>query len=267
VKGDITDTEAVAGVLEEGHDVLVNFAAESHVDRSIDSAAPFVRTNVMGTQALLDGARRHRVGRFVHISTDEVYGSVASGEGFREDTPIHPSSPYAASKAGADLLVLAAVHTHGMDAFVTRCSNNYGPFQFPEKLIPLFITNALQGESLPLYGDGLQVRDWLHVEDHSRAIDLLIDRGSPGEVYNIGTWRPGGEDHTNLGIARMLLRLLDRPEGLLRHVKDRPGTTGATRWITESWSGTSAGGPRWTWKRGSDARRAGTPSTGPGGRR
>jgi len=223
VKGDITDPEAVDGALAEGYDVLVNFAAESHVDRSIDSAAPFVRTNVMGTQTLLDAARRHRTGRVVQVSTDEVYGTVEPGQGFREETPIHPSSPYAASKAAADLLVLAAVHTHGMDAFVTRCSNNYGPFQFPEKLIPLFVTNALQGEALPLYGDGLQVRDWLHVDDHSRAIDLLIDRASPGEVYNIGTWRPGVDDHTNLGIARMLLRLLDRPEGLLRHVKDRPG--------------------------------------------
>jgi dTDP-glucose 4,6-dehydratase len=223
VKGDVADSETVAKVLAEGYDVLVNFAAETHVDRSIEAAAAFVRTNVMGTQVLIDACRRHGIRRMVHVSTDEVYGTIGPGAGFREDTPLQPSSPYAASKAAADHLVLAAVRTHGIDALITRCSNNYGPYQFPEKLIPLFVTNALAGEPLPVYGDGLQVRDWLHVDDHSRGIDLLIDRGAPGEVYNLGTWRRGAEDHTNLGIARMLLRLTSRPESLIRHVADRPG--------------------------------------------
>jgi dTDP-glucose 4,6-dehydratase len=223
VKGDIADRALLDGLLSEGFDVLVNFAAESHVDRSIESAENFVRTNVLGTQALLDAARRHRVGRLVQVSTDEVYGSLPSGGAFREDTPLHANSPYAASKAAADLLVLAAVHTHGMDALITRCSNNYGPCQFPEKLIPLFISNALEGKPLPVYGDGLQVRDWLHVDDHGRAIDLLIDGGHAGETYNVGTWRPGAREWTNLDIAKMLLELMGRPETLLRHVADRPG--------------------------------------------
>ncbi|OGP85356.1 MAG: dTDP-glucose 4,6-dehydratase [Deltaproteobacteria bacterium RBG_13_65_10] len=223
VKGDIVDTVLVDGLVSEGFDVLVNFAAESHVDRSIESAAPFIRTNVMGTQVLLDAAIRHRVHRFVQISTDEVYGSLPQSGAFREDTPLHPNSPYAASKAGADLLVLAGARTHGLDAIVTRCSNNYGPYQFPEKLIPLFISNALEGKPLPVYGDGLQVRDWLHVDDHNRAINLLIERGQAGEVYNIGAWGPGAPEWTNLEIAKMLLRLTERPEALLRHVTDRPG--------------------------------------------
>ncbi len=223
VKADIADSDAMDGLLSEGFDMLVNFAAESHVDRSIESAREFIRTNITGTQILLDAARARSVGLFVQISTDEVYGSLPSGEAFREDTALHPNSPYAASKTSADLLVLAAVHTHGLNAFVTRCSNNYGPYQFPEKLIPLFITNALEGKELPVYGDGLQVRDWLHVDDHSRAIDLLICEGRKGEVYNIGTWQPGAVDRTNIEIAKLLLHYLDRPESLLQYVKDRPG--------------------------------------------
>jgi dTDP-glucose 4,6-dehydratase len=223
VKGDIADADTAGQLLSEGWDVVVNFAAESHVDRSIESAREFIRTNVLGTQVILDAAREHKVGLFIQISTDEVYGSLLPGDAFREDTPLHPNSPYAASKTAADLLVLAAVHTHGMNAFITRCSNNYGPYQFPEKLIPLFITNALEKKPLPLYGDGLQVRDWLHVDDHSRAIDLLIKRGKQGEIYNIGSWQPGAPDHTNLEIARILLKLTGQSEDFLRHVTDRPG--------------------------------------------
>lgn len=223
VKGDIAESKQVDELLSDGFDVLINFAAESHVDRSIESAREFIQTNVLGTQVLLDAARNHEVGLYVQISTDEVYGSLPPGEAFREDTHLHPNSPYAASKTSADLLVLAAVRTHGLNAFVTRCSNNYGPYQFPEKLIPLFITNAMEDKPLPVYGDGLQVRDWLHVDDHSRAIDLLIGRGKKGEIYNIGSWRPGATDHTNLEIARSLLRFTGKPERLLQHVTDRPG--------------------------------------------
>ena len=223
VRGDIADSGQVGEVVSEGLDVLINFAAESHVDRSIESAREFIQTNVLGTQILLDAARNHNVGLYIQISTDEVYGSLGPGEAFREDTRLHPNSPYAASKTAADLLVLAAVRTHGLNAFVTRCSNNYGPYQFPEKLIPLFITNAIEDKPLPVYGDGLQVRDWLHVDDHSRAIDLLIDRGKRGEIYNIGSWRPGASDHPNLEIARTLLRLTGKSESLLQHVTDRPG--------------------------------------------
>ena len=223
VKGNITDSKQVDELLSRGFDVLINFAAESHVDRSIDSAREFIQTNVLGTQVLLDAARNHKVGLYVQVSTDEVYGSVPPGEAFREDTHLHPNSPYAATKTSADLLVLAAVRTHGLNAFVSRCSNNYGPYQFPEKLIPLFITNAIEDKALPVYGDGLQVRDWLHVDDHSRAIDLLIEKGKKGEVYNIGSWHPGAPDHTNLEIARTLLGLTGKSESLLRHVTDRPG--------------------------------------------
>ncbi|MFQ5457866.1 MAG: dTDP-glucose 4,6-dehydratase [Myxococcota bacterium] len=223
VKGDIAGSAQVGNLLGEGFDVLLNFAAESHVDRSIESASAFIQTNVLGTQVLLDAARHHGVGLYVQISTDEVYGSLAPGGAFREDTPLHPNSPYAASKTAADLLVLAAVHTHGLNAFITRCSNNYGPCQFPEKLIPLFITNALENKPLPVYGDGLQVRDWLHVDDHNRAIDTLIERGMKGEIYNIGSWKQGAPDQTNLDIARTLLKLTGKPEELLQHVTDRPG--------------------------------------------
>ncbi len=202
-----------------GCDAVVHFAAESHVDRSIESAAEFVRTNVEGTHNLLEAARRLRISRFVQISTDEVYGSLGADGVFTEQSPIQPNSPYAASKAAADLLVMAYVHTHRMPALITRCSNNYGPYQFPEKFIPLMIAQAMAGESLPVYGDGLNVRDWIHVADHCRAVDLVLHRGRDGEVYNIG----GNAEMKNIDVARLILAALGRSEDLIRFVKDRPG--------------------------------------------
>ncbi len=202
-----------------GCDAVVHFAAESHVDRSIENAAEFVRTNFEGTFNLLDAARRLHIPRFVQISTDEVYGSLGPDGAFAEDSPIQPNSPYAASKAAADLLVMAYVHTHRMPALITRCSNNYGPYQFPEKFIPLMIAQAMAGEPLPVYGDGLNVRDWIHVADHCRAIDLVLHRGRDGEVYNIG----GNAEMKNIDLARMILEALGRPADLITYVKDRPG--------------------------------------------
>jgi len=199
--------------------LVVHFAAESHVDRSIVSGLPFVTTNVVGTQVLLDAARRHAVARFVHVSTDEVYGTLGATGAFREDTPLSPNSPYSASKAASDLLVRAAVHTHGLDACITRCSNNYGPYQFPEKLLPLVIANASEGKPLPIYGDGLQVRDWLYVRDHAEAILAVLEKGRKGEVYNIG----GNNEMTNLALVRCVLAELAAPESLITYVKDRPG--------------------------------------------
>jgi dTDP-glucose 4,6-dehydratase len=199
--------------------LLVHFAAESHVDRSIQSGLPFVTTNVAGTQVLLDAARRHGVGRFVHVSTDEVYGSLPEKGFFREDTPLAPNSPYSASKAASDLLVRAAVHTHDLDACITRCSNNYGPYQFPEKLLPLVIANATEGKPLPIYGDGLQVRDWLYVRDHCEAILAVLEKGRKGEVYNVG----GNNEMTNLALVKLVLKELGQPESLITYVKDRPG--------------------------------------------
>jgi dTDP-glucose 4,6-dehydratase len=220
VRGDICDREAVRGAMtKHGCDTVVHFAAESHVDRSITGAAVFVTTNVLGTQVLLDAARELQVGRFLHVSTDEVYGSLGATGLFTEETPLHPNSPYAASKAGSDLLVLAAAHTFGFPAVVTRCSNNYGPYQFPEKLIPLMIANAVDGKPLPVYGQGLNVRDWLYVEDHCRAIDAVLARGRTGEAYNIG----GNNEWKNIDIVRLLLRQLGKPESLITYVKDRPG--------------------------------------------
>src|SRR5947208_10127201 len=219
VHGDVTDREGVFRLLERGVDAIVHFAAESHVDRSIEDSAVFLRTNVLGTQVLLEGARRFGVKRFLHISTDEVYGSLGPEGRFTEESALRPSSPYAASKAAADLLVQAAHHTHGIDAVISRCSNNYGPYQFPEKLIPLFVTNALADEALPLYGDGCQVRDWIHVVDHCRALDLVLRRGRAGEVYNIG----GGNERRNVDVAHLILETLGKPRSLLRHITDRPG--------------------------------------------
>ncbi|HZI93953.1 MAG TPA: dTDP-glucose 4,6-dehydratase, partial [Patescibacteria group bacterium] len=186
VRGDIADAELVAGLMSEGFDAVVNFAAESHVDRSIENAAAFIRTNVTGTQVLLDAARSAKVGRFVQVGTDEVYGalSLTSTERFTETTPLSPNSPYAASKASADLLARAAFITHRLPVVVTRCSNNYGPYQFPEKFLPQMILNALDGKPLPIYGDGLYVRDWLHVEDHCTALEAALRRGEPGAIYN-----------------------------------------------------------------------------------
>ena len=218
VRGDIADADAVAAALD-GVDAIVNFAAESHVDRSIADAGSFLRTNVAGAQVLIDVARRRGIGRFLQVSTDEVYGSLGPTGAFTEETPLAPNSPYAASKASADLLVRAAHHTHGFPAVVTRCSNNYGPYQFPEKLIPLFVTNALADQPLPLYGDGRQVRDWIHVEDHCRGVDLVLRRGRIGEVYNLG----GGNERENVAIAHAILDALGKPRTLIRHVTDRLG--------------------------------------------
>jgi dTDP-glucose 4,6-dehydratase len=219
VKGDITDRETVQKVVGSGVDAVINFAAESHVDRSIQDSGPFVRTNVLGTQVLLDVAREAKVKRFLQVSTDEVYGSLGSTGFFTEETPLAPNSPYAASKAAADLLVRSYVHTFGLPAVITRCSNNYGPYQFPEKLIPLFITNLLRDEPVPVYGDGQNVRDWIHVRDHCAAIDRVWREGRVGEVYNAG----GRCERTNLDLTYALLEAVGKPRSLIRYVKDRPG--------------------------------------------
>jgi len=216
---DICDADAMRPLFESGVDAVVNFAAESHVDRSIHGAATFVQTNVAGTQTLLDLARQHNVGRFLQVSTDEVYGSLGPEGAFSEESPIAPSSPYSASKAAADFLVLAAHKTFGLDAVITRCSNNYGPYQFPEKLIPLFVTNLIAGEKVPLYGDGLNVRDWIHVQDHCEAILLILEKAASGSVYNVG----GDCEKTNIDIARIILNHLGHDESMIRRVKDRPG--------------------------------------------
>jgi len=220
VRGDIADNDSVRAVFEAHRiDAVVNFAAETHVDRSIEDSTPFVRSNIVGTQCLLDNARRFRVSRFVQISTDEVYGSLGPEGAFREDTPIDPSSPYSASKAGADMLVLSYFRTHKFPIVITRCTNNYGPFQFPEKLIPVLISNAMNDRSLPIYGDGLNVREWIFADEHSRAVWLALTRGGDGEVYNIGS----GQEKTNLEVVRAVLTLLGKPESLITYVKDRPG--------------------------------------------
>lgn len=219
VRGDIADRKQVGEVMSAGVDVVLNFAAESHVDRSLEEAAVFIQTNVLGTQVLLEAALKHKIDRFVQISTDEVYGSLGPTGSFTEKTPLSPNSPYAATKAAADLMVRAYFESFGVQAIITRCSNNYGPYQFPEKLIPLFITNALEDIPLPVYGDGLYIRDWIHVIDHCRALDLVLHRGKPGEIYNIG----GGDERTNLEITKLILKHLKKSESLITHVKDRPG--------------------------------------------
>ncbi|MDX2176541.1 MAG: dTDP-glucose 4,6-dehydratase [Candidatus Sumerlaeia bacterium] len=219
---DVTDASAIRAILaQEKPATIFHLAAESHVDRSIEDPAPFIRTNVLGTQVLLDAARRAGVPRFLLVSTDEVYGSLAldSQERFHEGLPLTPSSPYAASKAASDLLALAAHHTHGQDVVITRCSNNYGPYQFPEKLIPLMIMNAVAGEPLPVYGDGLNVRDWIHVSDHCRALRAAAEHGLSGHAYNIGS----DNERPNIDVVKTLLKILDRPESLIKYVKDRPG--------------------------------------------
>ncbi len=223
VKADICDRDAVERLFdEEKPDVVVNFAAESHVDRSIDDPGVFLRTNVMGTATLMDACRRHGVKRFHQVGTDEVYGDLPLDRPdllFTEQTPIRASSPYSASKAGADLLALAYHRTYGLPVTVSRCSNNYGPYQFPEKLIPLMIANALADKPLPVYGEGLNVRDWLYVEDHCRAIDLIVRGGRVGEVYNIG----GHNEMRNIDIVKLICRELGKPESLIAHVADRKG--------------------------------------------
>ncbi len=219
VRGDIRDGAAMLELMRRhAVDAVVNFAAETHVDRSILSAASFLDTNVGGTLRLLEAARAAGVRRFVQVSTDEVYGPLAAGA-FDEASPIAPRNPYAASKAAADLFVTAFHHTHGMDTVIARCSNNYGPYQFPEKLIPLMILNAFDGAPLPVYGDGLQVRDWIHVDDHCAAVDVILRAGGAGEIYNVGA----GDQRRNLDVVRAIVRLAGRDESLIRHVTDRPG--------------------------------------------
>lgn len=221
VRGDIADAAAVADALDPGTDAIVNFAAESHVDRSIASADDFLRTNIIGTQTLLDAARQKGVRRFVQISTDEVMGSLPEQDDavFTEGSPFAPNSPYAASKAAAEHLVRAAHHTFGLDTVITRCGNNYGPRQFPEKFLPLAIANALNDQEIPVYGDGLNVRDWIYVEDHCLAILAALENGAPGGVYNIGARNP----RRNLEVVESLLDALGKPRSLIRFVKDRPG--------------------------------------------
>jgi dTDP-glucose 4,6-dehydratase len=221
VQGDIADRPLVMKLVADvGFDAIVNFAAESHVDRSITDATPFLRTNIFGTQCLLDAARAANVLRYVQVSTDEVYGTLEpDAPAFSETTPLAPNSPYAASKAGADLLVRAAHHTFGLNTVITRCSNNYGPYQFPEKLIPLFITNAMAEISVPVYGDGKQVRDWIYVQDHCYGIDMALRSGRAGEVYNFG----GKSERYNIDVTRAILSLCGKPESLIRHVTDRLG--------------------------------------------
>ena len=223
IRGDIADREAVYGIFEaERPDVVVNFAAESHVDRSIENPAVFLETNVMGTQVLLDACRRYKVQRYHQVSTDEVYGDLPLDRPdlfFTEATPLHTSSPYSASKAAADLLCNAYQRTYGLPVTISRCSNNYGPYQFPEKLIPLMIANALADKPLPVYGEGLNVRDWLYVEDHCAAIDLILEKGQVGQVYNIG----GHNEMRNIDIVRLICKALDKPESLITYVTDRKG--------------------------------------------
>ena len=220
VKGDIADNKLVDKVVCENKiDVIINFAAESHVDRSITNPDIFVKTNVLGTQNLLEIAKKYKIEKFFQISTDEVYGSLEKTGFFTEKTPLSPNSPYSASKAGADLLVMAYHHTFGLNVNITRCSNNYGPYQFPEKLIPLFITNALADKQVPLYGDGLNIRDWLFVEDHCSAIDTVLHKGKNGEVYNVG----GNNEKTNRYITDTILKYLGKDSSLIKYVADRLG--------------------------------------------
>jgi dTDP-glucose 4,6-dehydratase len=221
VRGDICDPGSVLASLQEGADAVFNFAAESHVDRSIHSAAEFIRTNVLGTQVLLDAARERKVKRFVQVSTDEVMGSLPERDDafFTEESPFEPNSPYSASKAAAEHLCRAAHHTHGLDVVMTRCGNNYGPRQFPEKFLPLMLSNAVRDEPIPVYGDGQNVRDWIYVEDHCRAILAACERGRAGSVYNIGA----RNERRNLEVAESVLDALGKPRALLKFVKDRPG--------------------------------------------
>ena len=222
VQADIADSKAMAAIFEscaQVPDAVINFAAESHVDRSITDPGSFIRTNIVGTANLLELARSSGVPRFLQVSTDEVYGSLGAEGLFTEESPIQPNSPYSASKASADLLARAAFHTFGQDVVVTRCSNNYGPYQFPEKLIPLMIVNAMRDHKLPVYGDGKNVRDWIHVEDHCEAIMRVLDAGVAGEVYNIGS----DNEWENIAIVKEILRAVGKPESLIEYVKDRPG--------------------------------------------
>lgn len=219
VKGDICDSNLINTILEKHEiDTIVHFAAESHVDRSIADASEFVRTNVLGTHTLLNAARRHAIRKFIHISTDEVYGSIPEGS-FKETDILTPSSPYSSSKAGSDLLALSYFTTYNLPVIITRCTNNFGPYQYPEKLIPLFVTNLIDGKKVPIYGTGKNIRDWIHVNDHCRAVDFLLHKGKTGEIYNIG----GGSEKTNLEITEKILELLRKDESMIEYVTDRPG--------------------------------------------
>jgi dTDP-glucose 4,6-dehydratase len=219
IRGDICDPNNVNSILDKYRvDTIVHFAAESHVDRSITKASEFVRTNVLGTQNLLECARQHQIEKFIHISTDEVYGSTITGS-FTENNILSPSSPYSASKAGSDLLALSYFTTYKLPVIITRCTNNFGPCQHPEKLIPLFVTNLLEGRKVPVYGTGKNVRDWIHVSDHCQAVEFLIKKGKFGEIYNIG----GGNEMTNIEITEKILTLLKKDESLIEYVTDRPG--------------------------------------------
>lgn len=219
IKGDIADTALVDRLFQTSLDAVINFAAESHVDRSITGPSIFVQTNILGTQVLLEAARRYGVGRFLQVSTDEVYGSLGETGLFTEQSPLDPSSPYSASKASADLLVQAYYRTYKLPVLITRCSNNYGPYQHPEKLIPRLIVRALQDQPLPIFGDGLNVRDWIHVMDHVQGLMAVLEKGSPGQVYNLG----GNQERPNLWIAQEVLRILGKPTSLIQFVTDRLG--------------------------------------------
>jgi dTDP-glucose 4,6-dehydratase len=219
-RADICDADAIGRIFtEEKPDVVINFAAETHVDRSIEDPFLFLRTNILGTQVLMEAAKRSGVARFLQISTDEVYGSLGATGRFSEDSPLRPNSPYAASKTSADLLVRAYFKTYGLPTLVTRCSNNYGSFQFPEKIIPFFVTLLHEGKPVPVYGDGMNVRDWIHVDDHSRAVEAVLLRGRPGEVYNVG----GGNERTNIEITKLLLDAMGKDSSHMKFVPDRPG--------------------------------------------
>ncbi|MDI6644801.1 MAG: dTDP-glucose 4,6-dehydratase [Methanobacteriaceae archaeon] len=218
IKGDIKDKDLVNEIVKNS-DYIINFAAESHVDRSIKDPEIFIKTNILGTQNLLENSRRYGIDKFIQVSTDEVYGSLGEKGYFSEDTPLAPNSPYSASKAGADLMVRAYHKTYKLPINITRCSNNYGPYQFPEKLIPLMISNALENRELPVYGDGMNIRDWLHVYDHCTAIDLVMHHGQIGEIYNIG----GNNEKTNIEIVKLILDHLGKEESLIKYIKDRPG--------------------------------------------
>ena len=218
IKGDIGDSELVDSIVKDVN-YIVHFAAESHVDRSIEDPQIFIKSNILGTQVLLDAAKKYDIKKYLQVSTDEVYGTLGKTGYFTEETPLQPNSPYSASKAGADLMVRAYHETFGLPINITRCSNNYGPYQFPEKLIPLMISNALEDKSLPIYGDGMNIRDWLHVYDHCTAIDLVLHKGEIGEVYNVG----GHNEKPNIDIVKLILSSLDKPESLIKYVDDRLG--------------------------------------------
>jgi dTDP-glucose 4,6-dehydratase len=219
IKGDICNRDIVNAILDKHKvDAIVHFAAESHVDRSIANASEFVMTNVVGTHTLLECARTHTIPKFIHISTDEVYGSTMEGS-FKETDILSPSSPYSASKAGSDLLAFSYFTTYNLPIIITRCTNNFGPYQFPEKLIPLFVTNLIDGKKVPVYGTGKNVRDWIHVSDHCRAVEFLLERGNPGEIYNIG----GGNEKTNLEITKKILNILSKDDSMIQYVTDRLG--------------------------------------------